>query len=1344
MIEASVDCVITIDAQSTILEFNAAAERTFGYARAEVIGKPLPEMIIPPSLREAHRRGMAALLKGGTGKLLGRRVEMPAMRADSSEFPVELTITRIASQKPPLFTAYLRDITERKRAEEALRKSEKLFTAFMDHLPGYAWIKDVEGRYVYINETFRQLASAMGKTDAELWPAEIASTYRANDNQVIQTKNTLQTIEPFPKDPEHGCQIVSKFPIFDQDGAVVMVGGASVDISKLVQAEKARDAQALRYKTLMETSADSIYVVDAEGNLQEANAAFLRQRGYTAAEVQGLNVADWDARWTRAQLQKRYRKLVGSSAVFETRHRSKDGSLFDVEVSATSVRIGGKQLFFCVARDITGRKKADRALRESETRFRQLVENLDEVFWISDLEGSTTIYVSPAYERIWGRSCESLYAEPKSWRDAIHPEDRPRMEATFAADPGSTGDNIYRIVRPDGSVRWIHDRGCPVQDENGNVVRFAGIAEDITERQKAEETTAQLAAIVRSSSDAIIGLDLNGVIISWNQGAERIFAYGAEEMVGGSIRRLIPADRREEEEQVFSRIRQGENVEHFETAGIEKGGSQIDLSVTVSPIRNAAGDMVGASLVARDITGLKRTQEALRTSEERFRELAENIHEVFWMSDPENTRMIYISPAYESIWGRTRETLYASPASWTEAIHPEDKERMVRARAHFAEGMPHDNTYRIVRPDGSIRWIRDRGFPVRDEHGVVVRFAGIAEDISERRQAEEKLKQSESQLAQAQRLAHVGSWSLDLGSNTVTWSDELYRMFGVEPSEFDHRYEAVIDTTHPEDRDLLRSIIENAVKTREPFSAYYRMTRADGEVRVLHSHGAVVTDEDGNVRTMYGAAQDVTERKEAEERLRRSEEKFKALFDLAPVGIAVLDRQRNVLDANPALAQITRLPREELLRGGALRRTILNADGTPMPPHEFPSARALRENRPISNLETGIVLENGETVWLQVSASPLALSDMSAVVVTQDITERKRAEEELKREKEILAKIFNNIPVMIGFVGTDGSVRLVNPEWVRTIGWTLEELRDQKVDIFAEAYPDLSYRQEVLDFVAAATGDWADLKIKVRGGRVLDVACAVVHLSDGTKVAIAQDITERKRAAEQLEEANRQLRILSRQLFHIQEEERRHLARELHDEIGQTLTAAKINLSSIETAAGEMVTSRVDETITLLDNLLRQVRQISLDLHPSLLDDLGLVPALRSLLDQQAHRAGLRTQFYTAEPFENLGAETQIVGFRIAQEAITNVLRHAGAQQISVHLHTKAGRLEMRIIDDGTGFDLAEGERHAHEGLGFGLMGMRERAAIVGGRVEIISSPSAGTTVEVSLPLNGSGKDHIR
>ena len=147
------------------------------------------------------------------------------------------------------------------------------------------------------------------------------------------------------------------------------------------------------------------------------------------------------------------------------------------------------------------------------------------------------------------------------------------------------------------------------------------------------------------------------------------------------------------------------------------------------------------------------------------------------------------------------------------------------------------------------------------------------------------------------------------------------------------------------------------------------------------------------------------------------------------------------------------------------------------------------------------------------------------IELRREIAERKRAEEELNKEKEILAKIFDNIPVMIGFVADHG-VKLVNPEWERTIGWTLKELQEQNVDIFAEAYPDPSYRQEVLDFVAASIGEWKDLKIKVRDGRVIDAACAIVRLSDGTRVAIAQDITERKQAEDALRKSEDRIRLI--------------------------------------------------------------------------------------------------------------------------------------------------------------------------------------------------------------------------
>jgi PAS domain S-box-containing protein len=232
-----------------------------------------------------------------------------------------------------------------------------------------------------------------------------------------------------------------------------------------------------------------------------------------------------------------------------------------------------------------------------------------------------------------------------------------------------------------------------------------------------------------------------------------------------------------------------------------------------------------------------------------------------------------------------------------------------------------------------------------------------------------------------------------------------------------------------------------------------------------------------------------------------------------------------------------------------------------------------------------------------------------------------------------------------------------------------------------------------------------------------------------------QDISERKQAAKELEEVNHQLRFLSRRLFDLQEKERQHLARELHDEVGQALTAAKINLQSIA-ATGEGATSaRLEETSAILDRLLGQVRQISLDLRPSMLDDLGLIPALRSLLDQQGRRASVAVRFSAESIPEKLGGEIQITCFRIAQEAITNALRHADATQIDVDLRRENGKLRLLIRDNGRGFDAESAQTRP---VGLGLIGVRERAALVGGRARIISSPNKGTTIDVSVPLTPS------
>ncbi|MGK7929278.1 MAG: PAS domain S-box protein [Spirulina sp.] len=264
--------------------------------------------------------------------------------------------------------------------------------------------------------------------------------------------------------------------------------------------------------------------------------------------------------------------------------------------------------------EIADRQQIEKSLRESEAKFRQLSEHIQEVFWLTryntELQEFAEIeYISPAFITIWGRNCESLYENPWEWSAAIHPDDRHRVEAAFI-EKAARGDfdEEYRILRPDGTIRWIRDRGFPVYDEKGRVYRVAGIAEDITELKHAEETSRLLASVVESSDDAIITKNLEGTITSWNAGAVDLFGYSPSEAIGQNISMLVPPDREEEESVILDRLKKGERIDHLKTVRLRKDSTPIDVSVTINPLKDATGKIVGASKIIRDISDRKREE----------------------------------------------------------------------------------------------------------------------------------------------------------------------------------------------------------------------------------------------------------------------------------------------------------------------------------------------------------------------------------------------------------------------------------------------------------------------------------------------------------------------------------------------------------------------------------------------------------------------------------------------------------------------------------------------------------------------------------------------------------------
>ena len=245
------------------------------------------------------------------------------------------------------------------------------------------------------------------------------------------------------------------------------------------------------------------------------------------------------------------------------------------------------------------------------------------------------------------------------------------------------------------------------------------------------------------------------------------------------------------------------------------------------------------------------------------------------------------------------------------------------------------------------------------------------------------------------------------------------------------------------------------------------------------------------------------------------------------------------------------------------------------------------------------------------------------------------------------------------------------------------------------------------------------------------------------------DITERLRTQQTLERLNRELevsherlRALSRRLFEVQEEERKRLARDLHDDVGQALTALKIQLESIARPGSELQRQRVDECVDTVQHTLERVRQLSLSLRPPQLDDLGLAAALRSHLDRQARVAGLHAHFEAEDAPHDLAPDAETACFRVAQEAINNVLRHARARNLWVRLFTAGGRLAISVRDDGRGFDLDSVRARAANGASLGLVGMEERMALAGGSFELRSSPGQGTVLLATFPITASaGKE---
>ena len=363
---------------------------------------------------------------------------------------------------------------------------------------------------------------------------------------------------------------------------------------------------------------DAIIAIDDAHCIVLFNAAAEKTFACPANEAIGSSVERFIPQRFRAGHSTRVRRFDESGVTNRTFHGlgtlwglRGTGEEFPMEASISKVESGGKKFFTAVIRDITERHRTEEAGRESEQRFRLLADTAPVLIWMSDTD-KRCIYLNQPWLDFTGRSMEEELRS--GWAEGVHPDDVQRCIDTYtqAFDRREKYSSEYRLRRHDGEYCWILDIGVPRFNPDRSFAGYIGSAVDVTERKEAEEARFRHAAIVESSEDAIILKDLEAVITSWNVGAEHIFGYTESEVLGQPITILIPPELQEEEKQILERLRAGGSIEHYETTRVTKAGNRVAVSLTISPIKDSYGRLVGFCKLAHDITERKLAQQVLQ------------------------------------------------------------------------------------------------------------------------------------------------------------------------------------------------------------------------------------------------------------------------------------------------------------------------------------------------------------------------------------------------------------------------------------------------------------------------------------------------------------------------------------------------------------------------------------------------------------------------------------------------------------------------------------------------------------------------------------------------------------
>jgi diguanylate cyclase (GGDEF)-like protein/PAS domain S-box-containing protein len=868
-----------------VLEANRVALVSAGVALADVEGKPFWECVW-----WAHNPDLQALLKHGIEQAAGGefvRFEATHPLADGTLATIDFSLTPIrdATGAVVLLVPEGRDVSDRKRAEDRLRESEGRFQAFMDNSPVVAFMKDADGRYTYVNRPLERRFGKpatfwLGKTDAELFPDQYSGVWRDNDLRVLATGQAEELSESLPTDDGLTHWTTYKFPFHDLAGRVYLAG-LGVDVTEKRRAdERLRESEG-RFRAVVEQAADAVFLTAPDGTVADVNRRACDSLGYTRDELIGSTFRRFDPFLNGGSHARLLTDLeAGRTVCFETAHRRKDGSEFPVEIRMGQVDLNGLPHRLSIARDITDRKRAEDALRESETRFRSVVDELAEGVVLLDADTRAVVQANQAFLDLTGYTADEFaaltqydfVAHPKADIDA-------RMAAIVRDGRADLGFRTYR--RKDGHTVDVSVSGSRL--ELGGRAVLCLLVRDMTPVKAAEAalraTEERFRAAMEGSLDAVFFLtaerDGGGRITDFrfadlNARGAALISRERAEVLGRRLCELLPVNRTAGFFDKYARV-----VETGQT--LEEEFAIAADTVTAAWLHHQVvkvGD--GVAITSRDVTARNRAEAELRASEERLRTLGDNLPDgvVYqYVIDPAGGHHFpHMSRGIERLTGVSAADIMADPNALIALNHPDDVPGLVVAIAESQAALtPFEHELRISHRDGSVRWFHARSAPRRLPDGGTA-WDGVMTDVTARKRAEDELRGSEERFDLAVRGSQDGLWDWDLRTGRVYFSPRWKEMLGYAEGEVAAHVDEWRRLTHPDDLVLAEAALRAYfARTAPRYGLEVRMRHKDGTFRWVFTRGMALFAADGTPVRMAGSHTDVTAVKRVEEELRRNE-----------------------------------------------------------------------------------------------------------------------------------------------------------------------------------------------------------------------------------------------------------------------------------------------------------------------------------------------------------------------------------------------------------------------------------------------------------------------------------------